>query len=193
LLDVLRQQPGGPSRVEIPVTQHHWESVYVAETVSLARGWERQLDISLNPVFYDGTLDAGSYKRWLSDEGVRYVALPTAPIDYASIAEVRLLTHGVPYLTPVWQNADWRVWRFDEGPGLVSGPADITQLGAASFTVEVTAPGDVLVRVRASGHWAVPAPGCATVDPSGWTLLRDLPTGSTRVAQAVRGTPCPAE
>ncbi|MDQ1396525.1 MAG: hypothetical protein QOG64_1784 [Acidimicrobiaceae bacterium] len=191
LLDVLHQQPGGPSRVEIPVTQHHWESVYVAETVSLARGWERQLDISLNPVFYNGTLDAGSYERWLSDEAVRYIALPAAPIDYAAAAEARLLTNGLPYLTPVWQNADWRVWRFDQGPGLVSGPAAITELGAASFTVKVSAPGDVLVRVRASGHWAVPAPGCATVDPSGWTLLRDLPTGSIRVAQAVRGTPCP--
>ncbi len=44
---------GGPiGRVEIPSTYRHWEAAYAAPKVLLARGWERQLDIAYNPIFY---------------------------------------------------------------------------------------------------------------------------------------------
>ena len=59
------------------------------------------------------------------------------------------------------------------------------------ITVDVSGPGDVVVRVRASTHWAVPNPGCAAADPDGWTVLRHLPVGSTRVTQALGADPCP--
>ncbi|MDQ1503396.1 MAG: hypothetical protein QOD57_1123 [Actinomycetota bacterium] len=191
LLAFLRSQPGGPSRIEIPVTDHHWESVYVGDTQSLARGWERQLDMSFNPLFYDGTLNATSYQQWLSSLGVRYVALARAPLDSSAVAEAQLLDGGLPYLVPVWRSNDWQVWRYDASPGLISGPATLVQIAPDSFTVNVSGPGDVVVRVRASAHWAVPAPGCAAADPDGWTLLRHLPVGSTRVTQALGADPCP--
>jgi hypothetical protein len=190
LLDFLRSQPGGPSRVEIPVTRHHWESVYVGDTQSLARGWERQLDMGFNSVFYDGTLNATTYQQWLSDMGVGYVALPRAPLDDSAVAEASLLNGGLPHLSLVWQTADWRVWRYDSSPGLIAGAASLVQIAPDSFTVQVAGPGDVVVRVRASKHWAVAAPGCVTADPNGWTLLRGLPIGAARVAQALSGTPC---
>ena len=43
---------GRPVRVEVPPTDHHWESAYVAPVFPLARGWERQIDIAYNPLFY---------------------------------------------------------------------------------------------------------------------------------------------
>jgi hypothetical protein len=191
LLKVLDQPAAAPARVEVVMTRRHWESAYAADGRSLARGWETQLDLRLNPVFYDGTLTADTYERWLSDQGVRYVALPAAPLDDSAVAEAALLSSGLPYLTPIWHNADWQLWRFDGSPGLVTGPATLTALGPDSLTLNVTAPGDVLVRVRSSAHWAVPEPGCAAADPSGWTVLRGLPIGPARVTQALRGTPCP--
>ena len=44
---------GQPVRVEIPPTVHHWESAYVAPVFPLARGWERQLDVAYNALFYN--------------------------------------------------------------------------------------------------------------------------------------------
>ena len=190
LLTFLRAQPGGPSRIEIPVTQDHWESVFVGDTQPLARGWERQLDRSFNPIFYDGTLNATSYQQWLTNLGIGYVALPHAPLDSSSIAEAQLLNGGLPYLSLIWQTSDWSVWRYDASPGLISGPARLLQIEADGFTVELSSPGDVVVRVRASTHWAVPAPGCVTADPNGWTVLRDLPLGTTEVTQALGGDSC---
>ena len=45
-------------RIEIPLTEHHFEAAYVARAVPLARGWERQLEIAANPLFYEPGLDA---------------------------------------------------------------------------------------------------------------------------------------
>jgi hypothetical protein len=191
LVEFLHSEQTSPSRIEIPVTRHHWESVYVGDTQSLARGWERQLDMGFNKIFYDkAPLNAVSYESWLANMGVEYVALPNAPLDDTSTAEARLLTSGLPFLTPVWTNRDWRVWRYDANPGLVSGPATLTQISADSFTVNVTKPGDIVVRVRASAHWSVPKPGCVADDGHGWTVLRGLPTGINRVSQALGGSPC---
>ena len=57
-LDLLTR--GQPVRVEIPPTVHHWESAYVAPAFPLARGWERQLDVAYNPLFYAGGAAAGA-------------------------------------------------------------------------------------------------------------------------------------
>ena len=39
-------------RIEIPFTRSHWEGSEVAMDQALARGWLRQLDTKLNPIFY---------------------------------------------------------------------------------------------------------------------------------------------
>jgi hypothetical protein len=41
-----------PFRTEIPFTRFHWEAYVVATHFPLARGWERQLDIADNSIFY---------------------------------------------------------------------------------------------------------------------------------------------
>ena len=93
-LDVLSK--GKPIRVEVTPTAHHGESAYIAPAFSLARGWERQLDIAYNGLFYQkGALTPASYRSWLLSNGVSYVALPNAPLDYAANSRGRPAAVGV--------------------------------------------------------------------------------------------------
>jgi hypothetical protein len=190
LLHELDGMATGPIRVEIPTTRHHWESAYIAGHHSLARGWESQLDRGYNPIFYDGSLDATTYHRWLTDQGVTFVALPDAPLDASATGEAALLRGELPFLTPVWQNRDWQVWKVGSSPGLVTGSAALTTLGPDSFTLRVDRPGDVVVRLRASGHWAIDGPGCTSRTPAGWLVLRGLPAGEIKVDQSLGGDHC---
>ena len=64
-------------RLEIPATQNHWETAFVAPVVSLARGWERQVDIADNPMFYEEVNYAAScaFDRVSGDEDAFWDAL----------------------------------------------------------------------------------------------------------------------
>ena len=107
-------QPVG--RIEIPLTLRHYETAYVAPVVPIARGGERQLDIALNGLFYrDGPLRPADYYRWLLDNGVRYVVLPDVLFDEAAEAEAELLETGPSFLTPIWADVHWRLWRVAGG------------------------------------------------------------------------------
>jgi hypothetical protein len=162
-----------PVRVEIPPTRDHWESAFVAPYVSLARGWERQLDIADNPLFYttsalDGTLSASAYSAWLDAEGVTFVALPTAPLDYAAKSEGALLQSGqVHGLSLVWANAQWELWRVVSSPGLLTGPGAMTSLEPDHLTIQAQGPGTITVRVRYTKFWSVTSgPGCVGPVPT---------------------------
>jgi hypothetical protein len=151
-----RAAAGGPAgRVEVVPTEFHWESVYVSPVMPLARGWERQLDVSNNPLFYGDSarLDAVSYRAWLLDNGVRFVAVANAPLDFAGRAEARVIGGGVPGLRLTWQSADWRLYQVEGSGGIVLSPAHL--LSASGDTVRVFTPrqGPVLVRVRYSPRW----------------------------------------
>ena len=103
-LDRQAAVPGAaPFRIEIPFTSFHWEAYEIATRFSLARGWERQLDIRDNHIFYGGKLTAGTYDRWLHDNAVRYVAISSADPDYSARAEVKLIDSGLPYLHQVFR------------------------------------------------------------------------------------------
>ena len=157
----------------------HWEAAYIAPVVPLARGWERQLDTADNPLFYgQAPLTPGSYRAWLLDNGVRYVALPDAALDFAAQGEAAVIRAGVPGLRPVWRGAHWRVYGLSGSPGIVSGPAHLTQWGASAIRLVARAPGNVVVRVRYSANWDVDAgPACVTRAPGGWIGLRTRAAG----------------
>jgi hypothetical protein len=203
-----------PVRVEIPPTLDHWESAFVAPYVSLARGWERQLDIADNPLFYTtGALTPSSYAAWLDAEGVSFVALPAAPLDYAAKAEGALLASGqVSGLSLAWSNPNWKLWRVDSSPGLVTGPATLTSLEPDHLSLSASAPGAITVRVRYTKFWSVTS-GNACVGPiqspptssgsgggSGsrstpyqWTSVTALSAGTIELSASVlHGTPPPA-
>ena len=79
------------ARVEIPFTLGHWEGAQVATEAPLARGWLRQLDTGRHPIFYKGGLNELTYASWLSENAVRYVALPDAKPDASSYRERALI------------------------------------------------------------------------------------------------------
>jgi hypothetical protein len=190
LLSFLSKHDAGFGRVEIPSTYRHWEAAFVAPEVALARGWERQLDYAYAASFYDHSLTAASYRRWLSSNGVRYVALPDTQLDDSSLIERHIIEQGQPYLHYVWGNVHWRVWAFTGYRGLVDGPAQLVSLTPDSFELAVTGTAPVTVHVHYSPRWAVDGSGCALPTADGWTRIENVQPGAVRVAQALRGTRC---
>ena len=185
VLDFLhgRARPG--ERLEVPLTRNHWEATYLAEDYPLARGWHRQLDRKVNPLFYDSDqpLTPDAYRDWLRENAVRWVALPNAPLDFSATAERKLLLEGLPFLKPVHESADWRIWEVQGTEPPVSGPARLTAAGANGFDLEATRPGRVIVRQHDTPYWTIAAgDGCISKDPeTGWTAVDVRRAGMLRV------------
>jgi hypothetical protein len=187
LLTELSRVHAIPGRLEIPLTRARWETARVAPTMSLARGWERQLDFVDNSIFYrPGPLTVTSYRDWLDRNGITWVALPDVALDYSAQAEARLLKHGAGFLRPVWHGAHWTLWQVTGSPGMVSGPASLVSLAANQFTVVANARGNVTVRVRYSPLWTIKTgSGCLSAGHDGWTDVRVSVPGKIRVAAGI--------
>jgi hypothetical protein len=168
-------------RIEVVPTARHWETAFVAARYPIARGWERQLDIRFNDLFYDDELTAAAYHAWLLDKGVDRVALADAPLDDAGEREAELIESGLPFLRPVWADRHWRVWEVVDGTGIVDGPADIVEIDADTVTLDVRAPGDLVLRVRESAFWRSDPAVCIEPTDDGWVVLRDVPAGRIEV------------
>jgi hypothetical protein len=170
------------TRVEIPFTATHYEALWVARRMSIARGWLRQLDHAYNPLFYDGRLTAARYGRWLRENGISWVALPAVPLDDSARQEVRVIRARPPYLQEVWRSPDWRLFRVRSSPGLLSGPGRVVHLGDDGLVLDAHRPGRLLIRVRYSRYWHV-ASGQACVAPagSGWTAVHAARPGRIRI------------
>jgi hypothetical protein len=166
LLNFLKRQPGPPFRVEIPFTSFHWEAYAVASHFPIARGWERQLDIKDNPLFYDGRLTPARYESWLHADAVRFVAVAKAPLDYAGRAEGRLISRGLPYLKPVMRDAHWRVYAVKDPTPIAQGAGALTALGPDWVRLDFKRPGEVLLRVHFTPYWALTR-GSGCVGPAG--------------------------
>jgi hypothetical protein len=192
VLSQILNRSDGPVRVEAVPTKDHWESTYLAPKVSLARGWERQLDLADNPLFYTkGALTPTTYIAWLRGNGVTWVALPKTTLDYASVAEGALLNRGVPGLTQVWSSPTWRLWRVEASPGMVSGSGRLVSLDPDHLSVQVNAPSTLTVRVRYTKLWALAskdagtATACVKPSPDGWTDVVATRAGSFNLAISV--------
>ncbi len=176
---------GRPLRVEIPLTGSHWESVYVAERFSLARGWERQLDTRYAAPFYGETLSPAAYHAWLRDNAVDYVAVPDVRLDVAGRREASLVAAGQPYLSSVWRSAHWRLYAVRDAAPLASAPATVTALGSDRFALALPRAASVVVRVRYTPYWAlVRGRGCVGPAPGGWTRITARAPG--RVVVGIR-------
>jgi hypothetical protein len=181
------QQPLG--RVEIPFTRDHWEAKYVAEKVPLARGWDRQVDLSRNAVLY-APLTATTYHTWLFENAVRFVALPDASLDQGGQAEKALLRHPPDYLRLVYADNQWRIWAVVGAAPLASGAATMTSLTASSFTMNAATGGITFVRLRWSAYWHVDNNALACVAPAGggWTTVVSFAPGPVKIsARALPG------
>ncbi|HVU73767.1 MAG TPA: hypothetical protein VHE83_12460 [Mycobacteriales bacterium] len=159
--------PSGPvdGRLEVVEPASHWSSAYVAARVPLARGWERQVDAAVNPEFYKaGALTADSYRQWLGDNAVHWVAVPDASLDFGSRTEAKLIESGLPYLRLAWWTDHWKLYVVDGATSIADAPvASKALLADSTVTITVARPGATRVRVRWSPDLALSGPvGCLT-------------------------------
>jgi hypothetical protein len=173
-------------RVEVPPTANHWESAYLAPKFELARGWLRQLDTTRDDIFYgDGPLDDRAYSAWLRGNAISYVALPDAPLDYSSVAEQRLILRDPPYLTLRWSSPHWRIYEVQDPKPLVAslgaGRARTLRVGRQGFALDVSRPGDFLVRVNFTPYWSIASGSGCILRRGDWTVARASRPGVFRV------------
>jgi hypothetical protein len=172
-------------RIEVPYTFNHWETAYLAPRFPLARGWLRQADLSTNKLFYDGRLTSAGYRRWLRENGIRWVALPDARLDYSAQGEAAIVRTEPPYLRLRATPGHWRVYAVTGvKPMLVPGAGArgrLTSLGPESFTLHVTRPGDFIVRVRATPYWRLAVGAGCTGRAGHWALVRAAQPGDFKI------------
>ena len=164
-------------RLEVPLTRNHWEATYLAESYPLARGWHRQLDRKVNPLFYDA-------EHPLTSAALRALAArQRGPLGRAAGRAARLLRRGgarscsrrgCRTSKPVHDVAATGGSGRSATPGRRSrARRSSIAAGADGFDLEATGPGDVLVRQHGTPYWTVAAgDGCVSRGPrSGWTLV----------------------
>ncbi len=183
----LRAHGGTGIRVEVPPTANHWESAYLASQFELARGWLRQLDTTRDDIFYDeGELSAAAYGNWLRQNAVSYVALPDAPLDYSSAEERRLILSAPSYLDLRWSSPHWRIYAVRDPKPLVDpmGPAaaKVLWVGRQSFGLDVSRPGEFLVRVNFTPYWSIERGAGCLLRRGDWTVARAAHPGILRVS-----------
>jgi hypothetical protein len=173
----------GPVRIEVPLTRSHWEAALLAPSVSLARGWEKQLDSRYDQVLLTPGLTPAGYYRWLRAQAVSYVALPDTTLDPSSAQEGQLIRRGLPFLREVFASRHWRIFAVSSPTPLVSGPGQLTALGHDAFALRAAAPGNFVVRVHHTRYWAVlRGDACVGSAPGGWTSVSVASPGPVVVA-----------
>jgi hypothetical protein len=184
VLGFLEDHGGTLARVEVPLTRSHWEAALMAPTVSLARGWEKQLEEKYDGVLLESGLTAAGYEHWLHEQAVSYVALPDTPLDPSSAREGRLIRGWLPYLREVFESRHWTVYAVRGPTPLLEGPGRLMALGSDSFALRANRPGRFLVRVHWTRFWTVTTAGGGRVAraPGGWTYVFADRPGALRVA-----------
>ncbi|WP_433478366.1 MFS transporter [Spirillospora sp. CA-142024] len=136
------------SRIEVVPLRSHWEAAGLSRKFVLARGWNRQVDAERHELFYEkGALTPGSYRDWLHEWAVQYVVLPAQEVDWSAQDEAAIVKGGQPYLTEIWRDEHWRLYRVAQPTPLVAPPAFVHKLNAGELVVDVPSKGSVLVRV----------------------------------------------
>jgi hypothetical protein len=192
----LAEHAQAPVRLEVPLTRTHWETAELAPRVSLARGWEKQLDVRYDSVLLSSSLSAASYERWLREQAVSYVALPDVALDPSSAREGALIRAGLPGLREVFSSRHWRIYAVRGPQPLASGPGRLNALGHDSFALDVSTPGTFLVRVHYTPYWTITSgAGCVSRGAGGWTRVdaqtrgRLLVRASFSLSRALGGGP----
>ncbi|MFF4012074.1 MFS transporter [Streptomyces sp. NPDC001717] len=180
LVDQLQKAGAERGRVEVVPASSHRESSAFPSYVNLARGWNRQADLERNPLFYDDTLNADTYRAWLERWAVHYVVLPADKPDSGGEDEAKLLRGGLPYLRQVWGDANWQLFEVDRPTDLVAGPATVVRAGADRLVIDVKQAGRVLVRIPHS-------PWLGLVDEAGKPVAPPEETFASRARSGAGG------
>ena len=165
--------------MQVPPTRNRWEANYVGARFPLARGWLRQAESDDFDLFQDGNLTADSYRAWLDERGVAFVALSLgAEPDYLAEDEIELVRSGLPYLDEVWSNDDWELYEVADPAPLAPVPIE---LGETGFSVGAGGSGEFPVAVRFSPYYRVVAGNACVFERDGWTVVRLESDGPVRV------------
>jgi hypothetical protein len=187
LLSQLEKRWDGTRRVEVIDPRTHWSSAYVAVKFPIARGWERQVDDARNPIFYGRErLDAASYRRFLDQYAVGWVALPDAKLDFAATAEARLVRKGLDYLTPVWHGGAWTLYAVTHPAPLVSGSLSAISVGRSSVRLQAPRAGASGVLQMHWSRWLRSDNGCLRQHGE-WTYVQAKKAGPVKLS--ISGTP----
>ena len=150
MIAAVRAQGPLTGRVEIPELNGHWEAVFAARELPLARGWLRQADTKLNSdPFYGNPIDDVTYRRWLDLNGVQFVAVANARLTHTGNRERDYINEQQPgYLDDVWSNGDWTLYAVEDFTPVADAPATVLAQAPTSLALDVPAGAQVTVRVR---------------------------------------------
>jgi hypothetical protein len=180
LNDFLGSNAGPGERVEVVFTQSHWEAAEVADRFPIARGWERQLDIKHNELFYEGRLDDRRYSDWLAAKGVAWVALADAELDYSARREAELVRRDPGYLRLRGTPGRWRVYEVAPPNAVARGAVEPGHSGPTDLLLQVRRPGAVVLRVNWTPYWLARG-ACVERAPGGVTRLTARRPGRVRL------------
>jgi hypothetical protein len=171
---------GAAGPIEVVPTQRRGEVAIVAPVVPIARGWSRQLDTGRHPFFYNGNLNADTYRQWLDDNAISHVALSDGPYDWAAAQEAALVRSGLPYLEEVWSNPSWTLYAVTNPRPVISSPGRVVGRDGVSLTVSLPEAGEYVVRVHWSRYLSTSA-GCVRPAEGGWTTLVAEQPGTAKI------------
>ncbi|WP_037859390.1 MFS transporter [Streptomyces sp. NRRL S-340] len=181
LVNQLQKAGAEKGRVEVVPASSHREASALAPYVNLARGWNRQADMERNPLFYDDTLNSANYHEWLQRWAVHYVVLPKGePDGDGGQRERALVQRGMPYLSQVWGDANWQLFKVTDPTPLAEPNAVVDRAEQGELTIEVRKPGRVLIRIPYS-------PWLSLVDDHGKSLKAPQETEASK--HRIKGTP----
>ena len=189
LLDQLvARKAVGP--IEVVPTLRRGEAAVVAPAVAIAKGWSRPPDIQRNPVFYDGTLNADTYRQWLNDNAITYVAVSKGPYDWAAADEATLVRRGfLWYLEPVWWDATWTLYEVKNPRPVVHLPGQVIARDATSLTLSLPSPGQYVLRVRWSRYLSA-SNGCVRPAKGGWSMVVVDEPGTVKIEGSLTPRRC---
>ena len=167
-------------RVELVDNSSHAGSHRLGPEVLLARGWENQADAEYNASITDEAApDAADYRKWLTANAVAYVAVAAEPlVTFRTRSEIELVESGLPYLTAVWTDANWTLYRVEDPAPIVPPPLGLVELSPARLVVEVPDTATHGLRIRPNQYLVARSAddpevtACLQATDDDWVTLR---------------------
>jgi hypothetical protein len=176
--------------IEVIPTQRRGEAAFVAPAVAIAKGWSRPPDIQRNPIFYDGTLNADTYREWLKDNAISYVAVSKGPYDWAAADEASLVRRGfLWYLKPVWWDETWTLYEVKYPRPVIQSPGRVVARDATSLKLSLPSPGQYGLRVRWSRYLSA-SDGCVRPTNGGWSMVVVDKPGKVKIEGSLTPRQC---
>jgi len=191
-LTFLRTQPTVGFRIEVVPTAGHWEAYYFPrDGYALARGWYRQLDLSVNQVLYSRSLTPLQYRRWLDARAVRFVLVShRVGLDGSGArAEARLLSSDRSGLHEVLNRDGWTIYAVPRPTPILSGRSRsaLIYFGHDRVRGWVASAGRYRLLVRYAPVWANSPSVCVLPGRDGMSTLVASRAGTFSLDSSIDG------